>query len=47
MALRSATACAAVLDVLHRDETVRAAHFVEGRKLLDRLVAMLTDFALS
>lgn len=42
MALRSATECGAVLDILHCDGAVGESHFMEGRALLDRIVAMLT-----
>ncbi len=41
MARRSATECAAVLDVCHRLELVGDNQFEQGRELLLRIVAML------
>ncbi len=42
IALRSATECAAVLDILVRDGAIDRANYDEARLLLHRLVGMLT-----
>ena len=45
MAKRSATECAAILDVCHRLGLLETPGFQTGRKLLLRIVAMLTQMA--
>ena len=45
MAKRSATECAAIFDVCRRLHLVEEAHYLEGRELLVRVVAMLTKLA--
>jgi four helix bundle protein len=42
MARRSATECASILDVCHRLRLLDEHRYMEGRKLLLRIVAMLT-----
>jgi len=44
-ALRSATECAALLDVLHSLRLVDEKRFGEGEELLVRIVAMLAEMA--
>jgi four helix bundle protein len=46
MAKRSATECAAILDLLERLTGGEPIRFAEGRDLLVRLVSMLTKMAL-
>lgn len=41
IAKRSATECAAILDVAHRRSCVAEEHFTKGRSLLLRVVGML------
>ena len=41
MAKRSATECAAALDVAKRRSSITAEHFAQGRSLLLRIVGML------
>ena len=45
MAKRSATECAAVLDLCSRLELVEEANHLKGREFLLRVVAMLTKMA--
>jgi len=45
IARRSATECAAILDVCHRLRLVDRSRFDAGRELLLRVVAMLTQMA--
>jgi four helix bundle protein len=45
MAKRSATECAAILDVLSRLAAGEPAQLVQGRELLLRVVSMLTKMA--
>jgi len=45
MAKRSATECAAILDVCNRLELVDPQHFDSGRELLLRIVSMLISLA--
>jgi four helix bundle protein len=45
MAKRSATECAAILDLCSRLELVEEAKHLKGRELLLRIVAMLTKMA--
>ena len=42
MAKRSATECASIIDVCQRLKLIDEQRYVEGRKLLLRIVAMLT-----
>ncbi len=42
MALRSATECAAIIDIFRRLDLVDSSQVSEGRDLLIRTVAMLT-----
>jgi four helix bundle protein len=42
MAKRSATECASILDVCQRLKLIEEHRYIEGRKLLLRIVAMLT-----
>ena len=45
MAKRSATECASILDVCKRLELMDESHYVRGRELLLRIVAMLTKMS--
>ena len=47
MAKRSATECAAILDVCRRLSLIEEARFGEGRELLLRIVSMLTKMVRS
>ena len=45
MAKRSATECAAILDICKRLQLVEEMRYIEGRQLLTRIVPMLTKLA--
>ena len=45
MAKRSATECASIFDVCHRLRLLDEQRYIEGRKLLLRIVAMLTKMS--
>ncbi len=47
MAKRSATECSSILDVCYRLQLLDEQRYIEGRKLLLRIVAMLTKMGRS